>query len=294
MRKMFHSLAILAILAGVVSTGPSPAKAQDAPLVTQLTENVYSVFSLFYNSLVVVGDDGVLITDPANGYRAGLLKAEISKITEKPVTRIALTHEHFDHTGGTEVFEGAQIIAQQNVGAVFGFDPLGLAPDQVDVMFSSEHGIDLGNTKVELKHLGAGDGVATTVVYLPAEEIVASADLYDDGQLTLGAFLDDKNMLSIHSILTQVAKWTLKHAVNAHSPGTDPAVLRANADYYNDLYDAVYPKIEQTMKTDPSAVWDLPVSLSKSVKLPRYESWKNYDQLPHHVRRMVLAIIHGG
>ena len=37
------------------------------------------------------------------------------KITSKPVGKIVLTHEHFDHTGGTEIFSKAEIIAQKNV-----------------------------------------------------------------------------------------------------------------------------------------------------------------------------------
>ncbi len=294
MRKILHIAAIVAIASVFGIVRSQTTRAQDTPVVQKLADNVYAVFAVFYSSIVVIGDDGVLITDPANSYRSGILKAEISKLTDKPVTIIVLTHEHFDHVGGTEVFEGAQIVAHENVRAVFDFDPLGIAPDKVDVTFSIEHTIDLGTTRVELKYMGAGDGVATTVVYLPNEDIVATADLYDERQLTLGAFLDDKNMLGARAILNQVAKWDLKHAVNAHSTGTDPAILRANAKYYNDLYDAVLPVVAETAKTNPAGIWELPVSLPKTVKLPEYESWTNYDQLPHHVRRMVLAIIHGG
>ena len=192
------------------------------------------------------------------------------------------------------MFDGVEIIAQRNVEAVFKFDPLGAAPDKVDVLFENDHSIDMGTTKVQLKYLGAGDGVATTVIYLPKEQIVATADLYDEGKLTLGAFLDDKNMLGTRAILNHVAKWDLKHAVNAHSTGTDPAILKANADYYNDLYNAVFPKVMETAKSNPAGVWELPGSMSKSVELPKYEKWGNYGELPHHVRRMVLAIIHGG
>lgn len=290
LRILFATIAIVAL----PLVQATPAAAQDAPVVQRLTDNVYSIFTVFYSSLVVIGADGVLITDPANSYRAGLLKAEIAKLTDKPVTTVVLTHEHFDHVGGTEVFAGAKIVAQQNVKAVFPFDPLGIAPKTVDVTFALEHTIDVGGSEVVLKHLGAGDGVATTIVYLPKERIVATADLYDEKQLTLGAFLDDKNMLGVRSILNTVAKWDLKHAVNAHSTGTDPKILRDNAVYYNDLYDAVFPTVAKTTTDNPAGIWDLPVSLPKSVRLPKYKSWKNYDQLPHHVRRMVLAIIHGG
>lgn len=294
MRKLFQTTVLAALLAVAGAQIPAPANAQNAPVVSKLADNIYSIHTVFYSSIVVIGDDGVLIADPANRYRAGILKDEIAKLTDKPVTKIVLTHEHFDHVGGTEVFEGAEIIAQENVTAVFHLDPLGLTPVTVDVTFSNKHTIDMGSTSVELKYLGAGDGVATTIIYLPNEDIVATADLYDENQLTLGAFLDDKNMLGVRSILNEVSGWDMKHAISTHSTGTDPAVLRANAKYFNDLYDAVFPTVMETASTNPAGIWELPGSLSVSVKLPQYESWANYDQLPHHVRRMVLAIIHGG
>lgn len=294
MQKLFQTTALASIMAIVGFQNSTPANAQDAPVVSKLAVNVYSIYTIFYSSIVVIGDDGVLIADPANGYRAGILKDEIVKLTDKPVTKIVLTHEHFDHVGGTEVFDGAEIIAQENVNAVFHLDPLGVAPDNVDVTFSNEHTIDMGSTSVELKYLGAGDGVATTIIYLPNEDIVATADLYDENQLTLGAFLDDKNMLGVRSILNEVSGWDLKHAISTHSTGTDPAALHANTKYFNDLYDAVFPTVMETASTNPAGIWELPGSLSASVKLPQYENWANYDQLPHHVRRMVLAIIHGG
>ena len=149
-----------------------------------MTDDVYSIFAVFYNSIVVIGDDGMLITDPT--------------------------------------------------------------------------------------------------------------DLYDDCRLTAGAFLDDKNRLSTRAILNEVATWDLKHAINAHSPGTDRVVLRAHATYYNDLFDAVMPSVVETAKTNPAGLFELPASLPKTVKLPQYESWGDYDQRPHHVRRIVLAIIHCG
>ncbi len=294
MKIIFKVLTILTIVTSSMNLIVAPLHAQNEPLVQKLSNNVYSIYTVFYNSIVVIGNEGVLIADPANAYRAGILKEEISKLTDKPVTHIVLTHEHFDHVGGTDVFEGAEIIAQENVKATFHLDPLGVAPDNVDVSFSTNHVVDMGTTNVKLQFLGAGDGVATTVIYLPKEGIVATADLYDEDRLTPGAFLDDKNMLGARWILNQVAAWDLNHAVNAHSTGTDPEVLRANAKYYNDLYDAVFPTVKETAQTNPAGIWDLPTALSESVKLPKYENWENYDQLPHHIRRMVLAIIHGG
>jgi len=174
---------------------PSPAAAQDAPQVTKLTNHVYSVFWGFYNGLVVIGRDGVLVTDPANDNRAAVLKAEIEKLTDLPVTHVVLTHEHFDHIGGTGTFPDAVIVAQDNIHAVLPLDPLDLGPDKIDVTFDERHVIDMGTTKVELRFFGAADGVAATVVYLPQDGIAFAADIYEKGRLTPASFLEDTNML---------------------------------------------------------------------------------------------------
>ncbi|MEX0502706.1 MBL fold metallo-hydrolase [Alphaproteobacteria bacterium LSUCC0719] len=271
------------------------AVAQDAAQVTKLGNHVYSVYWGYYNGLVVIGRDGVLVTDPSNDSRAAVLKAEIEKLTDLPVTHIVLTHEHFDHVGGTGAFPGAMLVAQDNIRAVLALDPLDLAPDDIDVTFDERHVIDMGTTRVELRYFGAADGVAATVVYLPGDGVAFTADLYEEAQLTSASSLDDTNMLGVRRILNEMGGWPLTHAVTAHSTGADPAILRANIRYFNDLYDAVIPSIEAARNSDnPFAMFDLVESLPKTVTLDAYSDWNGYEHLPGHVRRMTLAIIHGG
>ncbi len=289
-----------ALCAVMVAITPIAAQAQqptgNAPVMHQLTESVYSIFYGFYHGLIVIGDNGVLITDPANPDRAAVVRHEISKLTDLPVTHVVLTHEHFDHIGGTDIFEWADIYAQQNIHAVIRFDPLDIAPDKIDVTFNRMLEIDMGTTMVELHHFGAGDGVATTIVYLPYEGIVATADLYEDRRLTPASFLEDTNMLGVRHILNQLADWELNFAVAAHSPGTSPAALYENVEYFNDLYEAVIEPLEEAEKSDnPFATYDLLSSLPETVTLEDYRDWDGYaENLPGHVRRMALAIIHGG
>ncbi|MGB2028088.1 MAG: MBL fold metallo-hydrolase [Candidatus Puniceispirillaceae bacterium] len=271
------------------------ARAQDAPQVTRLTDNVHTVFWGFYNGLVVIGRDGVLITDPANDNRAAVLRDEIAKLTDLPVTHIVLTHEHFDHIGGTGAFPDAQIIAQEYIRAVLPLDPLNLAPDDIDVGFVDRHVIDMGTTRVELRFLGAGDGVATTVVHLPQERIAFTADLYEEERLTPASFLEDTNMVGVRRILHDMQRWNLVHAVTAHSAGTSPSILEANIRYFDDLYEAVYPPVAAAAQSDnPFAMYGLLDTLPETVTLADYAGWSGYEHLPGHVRRMVLAIIHGG
>ncbi len=284
----------VAIVAACLIISPL-ARAQDAPQVTQLTDHVYTVFWGFYNGLVVIGRDGVLITDPANDNRAAVLRDEITKLTDLPVTHIVLTHEHFDHIGGTGAFPDAQIIAQEYIKAVLPLDPLNLAPDDIDIGFVDRHLIDMGTTRVELRFFGAGDGVATTVVHLPEERIAFTADLYEDERLTPALFLEDTNMLGIRRILGEMQRWDLVHAVTAHSAGTAPSILEANIRYFDDLYEAVYRPIAAAAQSDnPFAMYELLDTLPETVTLEDYAGWRGYEHLPGYVRRMALAIIHGG
>ena len=288
-----RALPSLALSAAVLAVSVSASFAQNGS-VSQLADDVYSIHLLGYSSLVVIGNNGVLITDTANPYRAELLKTEISKLTDKPVTQIVLTHEHFDHTGGTGVFEDAEIIAQGNARSFHSVDPLGSFPDQIDVTFDDTLSIDMGTTNVVLKHFGPADGVAATIVHLPDDKIAMSADLYGDQYLTPGMFLTDTNQLGVRLVLNEMANWDLEHAVNAHSQSTNPKSIAETAAFFNALYDGISPEVQRILKEDPANAFSKIIEMADAFELPEYSGWGNYDSLPTHARKMAFAIMHGG
>lgn len=290
-----HKIAKMAFML-LLLTIASTAKAQEAQL-TPIGKNVYHFFSGFFSSIVVIGDKGVLVSDPAWASRATQMKTEIAKLTKKPITHVVLSHEHYDHAGGTEVFAKAAIICHATCAKLFALDTTGNAPKKVSKSFETELTIDLGNKTVELKHLGAGDGVATTIIYVPQDEVVATTDLYSPKSLTAAMWIDDKNYLGTRKILNEVAKWPLKHAISGHSADTSPAALRENAAYLNDLYDAVKRELDAAIATDGRRTWIKLISgpLPKTLKLPKYKDWKGYkEHFPKHVFRMGMSIMHGG
>ncbi len=142
----------------------SPLGADAAPLVKELADDVHMFSEDHYVSLVVVGDDGVLITDTAFTPRAESMKSAIAKITAKPVTAIVLSHEHYDHVGGTEVFPDAEIICHRSCQAVFDVDVLGIAPQRVDVIFDEFLEVDFDGPTVHLYNYGPADGNGAAVV----------------------------------------------------------------------------------------------------------------------------------
>ena len=285
------AVAAVAVLA--VSVAPA---ALAAPVVKQLADNVYMMSESHYVSLVVIGEDGVLVTDPSFTPRAQSMKAAIAEITDKPVTRIILSHEHYDHVGGTEVFPEAQVICHASCQAVFDLDLSGMVPKNVDVTFTDSLTVDFRGPTVNLLYFGPADGFGSAVVHLPEERIAFTADLYEDRSLTNGMWMDDDNYLAIRRVLQELQKMDLLHAVNAHSDDTSVRIVDENVAFVEDLFMLVGGAIQKAMQEGgPMQVMMNMATWPQELKLPQYAEWKGYDEhLPTHVRRMALSIFHGG
>lgn len=291
--NIFKKVALV-IIAFMPLSNPVLAKGGGGAVVKELAENVYSISMFNYNSLVVVGDKDVLITDTANGFRANVLKEEVAKLTDKPIKKIVFSHEHFDHVGGTEAFPDAEIIAQRNILEYEGLDPLDMVPDVIHKTFDKSMTIDMGTTTVELKHYGAADGMAVAVIYLPKEKVVLTADMYVDEGLNPGVFLTDTNMLGSRALLNRIADMDLNYAINVHSQRLDLVPLLTARDFYNDLYDLVMPEIQAQLRTNPAGLVPRILEMSQTLKMPKYQDWNNYQDLPTYIQKMSFAIIHGG
>lgn len=71
------------------------------------------------NAVMVVGDDGVIIIDPAETKEAmAPVMEEFRKITDKPVTGLIYTHYHQDHWGGAEVCVSREEYEKGNVKVI--------------------------------------------------------------------------------------------------------------------------------------------------------------------------------
>ena len=284
-----------AIAAGAAAILAAPAALAE-PQVTELADNVYAMSEFHYVSLVVVGEDGVLITDPAFPGRAESLKAAIAGITDKPVTRVVLSHEHYDHVGGTGVFPDAQVICHIACQPVFDLNLGGNVPETVHVTWDGFHKVDFAGPAVNLHYFGPADGFAYAVVHMPDERIAFTADLYAAEELTHGMWMDDDNYLAILRVLRELKAMDLIHSVQSHMDDTSIAHVDAQLAFVEDLFSLVGGEIQKAMQEGgPMQVITSLARWQQELKLPQYAHWKGYDEhLPAHIRRMALSIFHGG
>jgi cyclase len=211
--------AVLVMAAGLVLTLSSPASAQQASEKfrwTELMAGVYVVLpnSMGSNSLVVIGEDAVLLVDTQIAPAAARqLLDELSTLSDRPVRYVVNTHWHIDHANGNraviERFPEVRILAHESVASEvaaegealrtraldFWTERLEAEPPvrPVDRAALAELGepfrviitdpvvraqrVDLGGRIAEILVPGGGHTKGDLFVYLPEDDIVASGDL---------------------------------------------------------------------------------------------------------------------
>ena len=279
--------ALFAALA-VALLAPTGAAAQMKPFeTTKVADGVYSFRFMFHRNMFVVTDDGVIATDPMNPKAAGILMAEIKKVTDQPVKYLIYSHEHWDHAAGGKAFQaaGAKVVSQANCVAAFKRlpSPVVAMPDQT---YDKRLDIKLGGRTVELHHFGRSHGQCMTVMRLPKEKIAFIVDIVTPKRV---AFRDMPDFYPGDWVRTlgEVEKLDIERVIPGHGPPVVPAsAVREQREYLVDLMSAVKKLRDKGMLN--------PVKLRATVKLPKYKDWAFYDAwLPMNVDR-IWAYYHMG
>jgi cyclase len=133
-------LALLVLrVASTAEAHPPPTKIPVADGVFLFRTEPYGDVGLDGNAVAILSDAGVLVFD-ANGTQAAAaaVLAEIRKLTDRPVRYLVLSHWHWDHWYGAEVYKEAfpevQIITQEKgremmMGPALAFNEPGLQED---------------------------------------------------------------------------------------------------------------------------------------------------------------------
>jgi glyoxylase-like metal-dependent hydrolase (beta-lactamase superfamily II) len=172
--KRFINLTFSSILLSICLS--SSAIAATERLIEHVAGDLYKVQDdNNYITTVLVTPDGAIVTDPVNAETANWMKDRIRKDFDVPVKYVIYSHSHGDHAPGAEVFEGAVIIAHENVLPALEGDPDNPAIPP-NITFADRMTVKLGGKQVNLIYMGKGHGDNLIAMHFPDERAVYSVD----------------------------------------------------------------------------------------------------------------------
>jgi glyoxylase-like metal-dependent hydrolase (beta-lactamase superfamily II) len=225
--------------------GAPPAGAGQQAAVTstseKLAEGVYRIKD-GYNALAVEFTDYIVLFEPGpqNEARALANIAEVKRvIPNKPIRYGVLSHHHFDHTSGlpAAVAEGITLVMHENNKPFFEralAAPRTLAPDVMSKSGKKPVIEGMRDKRVftdgkrtleihEIKGLPHVDGML--IAYLPAEKIVAYADMYNAPAAGQPGFPNEGARVMVANL--DRLKIDYDRLVSVHAPVPDRPINKA-------------------------------------------------------------------
>ncbi|MBS1146123.1 MAG: putative hydrolase [Proteobacteria bacterium] len=269
---------------------PYPAKqvAPDTWVITgPLGEPSVENQSFMNNPAWIIAGDQVIVIDPGSSVQAGRMVVNaIRKTTKLPVTTVYNTHIHGDHWLGNqailEAWPKAVLIAHPDMIAKA---KAGEAESWVNTMSRLTQGYTDG-TRAEIPSVATTDGMVSKIG-TRSFKIYSSNDAHsktdimievDNGVLFTGdnvlnqrvARMDDGTFSGNIRAIDRVLTLPVKVVVPGHGKPGSPAMLKAQRDYFQALFDAV--KVEYDAgKSD----FEMKPAVVK--KLAAYQNWNGFD-----------------
>lgn len=258
------------------------------PVMTELKGGVYHFHMAHYSSLAVITEEGVIVVDPNQEFRAAALREEIAKLTDMPVVKVLYTHPHFDHSRGGQIFkdEGAEFITHAGCAELLARD-LEKRVVQPDVLYQGDvYRIEHGGKVVEMRYYGANDGQCNSAIYLPEDKVLMAVDWHLQGFVNMPGRLNAHDYVGALNTLRRVtAELDFDAVVSGHMAKSSPAQLSEDLAFNEALFKAVWEGLQAGKSVE---------ELKKTVRLPAFSHWFMYEEnLPAHVERMAYSIWHG-
>ncbi len=273
--KKLSTLSAMLICAGIYNTTVIAQTLSDH--TAEIASGVYSYGpgDGYYSMFVVTGEGVIALESVTSEHATGLLAA-IRGVTDQPVKYMLHSHNHWDHTGGGQVFKdaGAKTVAHAEayewMKANIGRDMA--VPDES--WSGNRKDITLGGTTIELHYLGMNHGLGMTVFLLPEQKVAYVADIVTPNRV-LFTIVPDFNIREWERSLEELTKLEFDQAVYSHNNlpnalngGTKQHAIE-NLQFIRDLRAAIYAEFQKG--TNPMMVPDV-------IQLPKYEHWAMYDQ----------------
>ncbi len=261
------ALACVAAAVGMLSCSPVLAQGIDYSRLeittTDLGQGVHLLNWQGGDSLILVGDEGVLLVDTSVAAMGEKIRAAIAKVSNKPIKLIVNTHAHADHFGANEALarDGATIVAHANLRdrmakgfTAFG-QPVPPAPAAAlpTVTYDDALTLHFNGEAIQLFHPANAHTDSDTLVHFKRANVIHASgtiggdggyvffDIASGGSLASTIVAEDK-MLSLSDANTRIV-------ADEGAPATT-AMLRAQRDMLVALRTRVQKLIDEGKSED--------------------------------------------
>jgi glyoxylase-like metal-dependent hydrolase (beta-lactamase superfamily II) len=274
---MRFAIVAIAFLASTSAFAQQPAVPAFATTQVDGTKNVYVFRYQNHQAMFVVTPAGVIATDPISYGRPQAAKTyleEIQKITKAPVKYLVYSHHHYDHIAGGKVFKdaGATVIAHQRakerLAALKGLDVV--VPD---MGVGNKHVIRLGDTTLELHHVGRNHSDSSLVMLLPKEKIIFAVDFNALGAVPSRLAVNDSYPVEWEASLKRTLELKWDRMIPGH-PGPGGR-LGTRQDMEQQLAFLTDLSAEVRKASDAGKCFS---PADTELKLPNYSSLLGYEQ----------------
>ena len=245
--------------------------------ITKLADDVYLFRHQFHQAIFLTTSEGVIVTDPISAEAATWLRAEIAKLTDKPVRYVVYSHHHSDHITGGKAFADQAVFISQAAALPYIVDAADPTTPVPTLTFTDRMFIDLGGKHVELIYTGKNHSDNSLVVLLPQHRLLFAVDFIPVETMAYRTMRSDYPDDWIES-LKRVEQLEFDILVPGHGKIGRKEHVRMFRRYLEDLRAAVLGQVKKGASLDET---------KKAVQLPKYESWSRYaDWFPENVEGM--------
>ncbi len=256
--------------------------------VKKVQDNLYYVEGGGGNSSIIIGQNGVIVVDVKTTVEGGKQVVDaVSKLTNKPITTVILTHSDGDHVNGLPAFpRGVTIIAHQNdrkemeqaiAAGARGAPPTEYLPNKIVIQERENDTID--GVKMTLIHVANAHTSGDLAVYLPDQKVVISGDLIGPGDPLIHLQKNGTSDGWIRFVSTLV-KLDANTYVLGHADPETRAQVEANLKMVQDKREKIAALVKQGKSLDEvmQALGEVKKTGANAPRFPTYTE-TTYDEL---------------
>ena len=145
--------------------------------IEKISPHLYAYRYTFYRNFFLIGEDGIILTDPLTIEAAKILDTELRKISDKPIKYVAYSHSHWDHISGGQIFkdQGAEFVAHKKCQENWLNNPNSNVV-KPDIVFDKTYTISVGTPSLEMHYWGPSHDNCRVGLLIKPDRIMFIAD----------------------------------------------------------------------------------------------------------------------